>query len=167
MGGENFMRKIIGLFNNHEQLQYSCPHGTGIWYDERPSYSWDGEPKHYRDKFRYPYSYDSFYVIGSPESVKDSSADYTDRMVQWGHSDKKYKSRLERGLAAIGRKCRWDQVTMAELDAFVKRYYGVNNVATGLVESCNQSSGYPIWAVYHRKMTAKEIKEARKKRKVA
>jgi hypothetical protein len=147
--------------------QYSCPHGAGIWYDERPSYSCNGEEKHYRNKYRYPYNYDSFYCIGSPETVTGSSADYTDRMVQWAYSDKKYDRKLKRGLAAIGRKCRWDQMTMVELDAFVKGYYGINNVATGLVESCNQSTGYPVWAVFHRKMTTKEIKEARKNRKAA
>jgi hypothetical protein len=84
-------------------------------------------------------------------------------MHQWAHSNPKYKRKLEKGLAAIGRKCRWDQMTSAELDAFVKGYYGINNVATGLVESCNQSSGFPLWCVFYRKMTRKEIKERKQK----
>jgi hypothetical protein len=140
------------------QMVATCPHGNGIWYDESPSYSSDGEPAHYRDKYDHPYSYDSFFVIGNHDSIKKAGGDWTDRMVQWT-SDKKYSLKWNRAMAAVKvfGNFHWSRCTLEQLNVFVKAYYGKNYKGVGLVESCNQSSGYPLYCVFSKKMTRKEI----------
>lgn len=138
-----------GYFAGRPSLDF-CPHGNGIWYDTRPTYSWDGEPPHYRTKSSHPYSYDAFFIHGDHESIKDASADYTDRYPTW--NVEKYRCALK----AIGRDTRWDQMSLHEVDRFVKAYYGDDFEAAGLVEWCNASNGYPCWSIHFRRLDSED-----------
>ncbi len=135
------------------EKQYSCPHGNGIWYDSRPTYSWNGEPKHYRNKFTHPYNYDAFYLIGTPVDISRAQACYSDRYRLWD------VSKFKRAMEATG-DARWDRMTLEQLDAFVKVYHGKSYMAVGLVEWCNQSSGYPVWSVHYKKVPRKKKPKA-------
>jgi hypothetical protein len=152
-----------GSWPSGDGAQYSCPHGTGIWFDERPNYSGDGETAHYRTKYDYPYSYDAFYLLGSPKTIEGCGCDYSDRMVQWSYSDPKYKRKWDRAMKAakaVQENFHWSRATMGALLAFVKAYYGRGYVATGLVEWCNASTGYPLWSVFYREPKKRNPKPA-------
>lgn len=136
-----------GRIVRQRPLQYSCPHGNGIWFDPYPTYSRKDEPPHYRTKQSHPYSYDSFYIHGNPETTKHSSCDYSDRYHAWGKE--KFEKACEAADAAGEPwQRRMDQWSMKQVDAFVKAYYGPKYFATGLIEWCNQASGYPGWCIF-------------------
>lgn len=147
------MRNYIDIYTGELRYQQHsrrfginrCPDGNGIWYHETPTYSWDGESPHYRTKSRYPYNYDPFFVVGSHRTIKDSSADYTDRYVSWDID------KFQAAYDAIGRKVNWSHMILDDVDKFVKAYYGPEYKATGLVEWCNASSGYPHWSIHFKK----------------
>ena len=112
-----------------------CPHGNGIWYD----------PRQTKDKWDAPYSYSPFFIHGDPKSIEGCGADYTDRYPLWDQD--KFKA----AIAAVGRSCRWDQMTRAEFQRFVTAYYGEDHTFTGAVEWCNVSNGYPCWSIHFTK----------------
>lgn len=121
--------------NRRRKRNSHGPHG--LWFNP--------DQQNY-DKFERPYSYSAFFLLGNHESIEGSSADYTDRYAAWG------VEKFREALAAMGdTKKSWARATIQELDKFVKSYYGEEYIATGLVEWCNASNGYPCWSIHFKK----------------
>jgi hypothetical protein len=97
-----------------------------------------------RSKSQYPYSYSEFYLLGNRDTVKNCSADYSDRLQQWDYE--KYRA------ACTEMGCRFDQASWDKLNKFLETYYGPGYEATGLAEGCNASNGYPYWIIWYKKI---------------
>lgn len=144
------MSRIYNIFGAPmDQKGRKSPYGPhGLWFD----------PDQTRDKYDYPYSYSAFFLIGDHDTVKDCSADYTDRYRLW--DEEKYNKARE----AVGSQFRWSAMSLIELDRFVKAYYGDDHVATGLVEWCNASTGYPLWSIHFKKIEKVKVSKGIKAR---
>lgn len=91
-----------------------------------------------RTKFTHPYSYDPITLFSSTTKATDSV--HTDRMDQWDHT--KYQECAAKHLKRV----HFDRQTPSDVEAFLRAYMDNDKVVlTGIIEYCNQATGYPTW----------------------
>ena len=98
----------------------------------------------------HPYNYDSFrvYKRGGVMSSLDCTID-SDRMLEsdiekfnslcqeiWGNTGQYFHSRHP-----------------DEIQKFLSKWFGRSVILTGIMQCCNQSTGYPYWTFYYRDRT--------------
>lgn len=95
------------------------------------------------DKSTHPYSYSEFYLWGGPDGRKAAKdAVYSDRLAQWD------LDKYSRCCKAIAPGKRWDQMSAADVSAWMTAYLGRPITATALAEGCNVGNGYPYWIIW-------------------
>lgn len=116
---------------------YHNPNGMFYWKSS-PYIDWEGNPVE-RTKHTHPYSYDAYVQ----HKVKDKyqQAVYDDRMQQW--DAKKYEEAMKNNFKS-GEW--WHNRTPEKVEGFLRDYYDKPDLKlVGIMEGCNESSGYPYW----------------------
>lgn len=107
----------------------------------------------------YPYSYSSHYMWGAG-CTKDSEIVYHDRMQQWDGDKfwKAHKKCTEKSRPARHGSGRFQLHTLnkKELSILLTEYFEEPVEAVALGNSCNQSSGYPIYIFWFKRLSNEE-----------
>lgn len=111
------------------------------------------DPRKRTTKSESPYGYSDFYIWR--DNLDGSGADYSDRLAQ--HDYDKWKEACD---AVPGKRI--SQFTRADASKFLTVYFGRDIKATGLIEGCNVSNGYPYWVFYYKDAPVSKKKSKKK-----
>lgn len=99
------------------------------------------DPSRHISKYESPYGYSDFYIWR--DNLDGSGTDYSDRLMQGDYE------KWEAAREAVPKK-RIAEFTRKDASKFLSAYFGRAIKATGLIEGCNVSNGYPYWVFYYK-----------------
>ena len=106
-----------------------------------------GEPID-RTPVTHPYSFDDYILWTKPgltrkKAIQGTGSAYSDRLFQWDPAKHDRLCKEHFG----DRAQQWGNREPAKIEAFLRDYHDDPSITlTMIVASCNQSSGFPLWA---------------------
>lgn len=99
-----------------------------------------------RTPYTHPYSYDDFVTWRGGKNEDANATVYTDRLLQWDY--KKYNKLSKKHFNNEAQI--WYDREPSKIEAFMRDWTGDKNLKLILVmQSCNQSSGFPLWRFHY------------------